>query len=99
MALEAVHLHRSIGMALLAELTRRVDWDKLPVSIGLGMTGDTPDQAEPGVTHTEIHGFITLMEKHVHVVTPHFFNRRDTAFTPDRLREVQSRRRLIVGPG
>lgn len=97
MALKAVHLYRSIGMTFLAELARRVDWNKLSPGIFLGMTGDTPDQAVSGVTHTKIHGFITLVKKHLHVVPSHLFNRLNTAFTPDRLREVQNRLRRLIG--
>ncbi len=97
MTLKAVHLYRSIRMTFLAELARRVDWNKLPRGILLGMTGDTPDQAVFGVTRTKIHGFITLVEKHLRMVPSHLVKRLNTAFTPDRLREVQNRLRRLIG--
>ena len=78
-------------MTFLAKLARRIDGNKLPCVVLLGMTGDTSDQAVFGVTHTKIHGFITLVEKHIGMVAPHLVNRRDTAVTPHRLRQGQNR--------
>ena len=90
MTLKAVHLYCRIGMAFLTKLAGSIDRNVFPPGILLGMTGQTPDQAVFGITLTKIHGLITLVEKHLHVVPSHLFNRRNTAITLDRLREIQN---------
>jgi len=75
MALETIRANGSITVAYIAELSWGIDRDVAPVIILLCMTGDTTLEAA-GILrpYAPVHGVITLVLKHLHMVAPHLIH-------------------------